>query len=70
MAIQIDSLDITGLRKTHFNQLREYIHMRDSEGWYYGPREQFEKRHNDLLEWIENVCELVNQNDIKIKDNK
>jgi hypothetical protein len=30
-----------------------YIHERDRDGWYYGPREQFEKRHKDLIKWVE-----------------
>jgi hypothetical protein len=48
MANVYDSIDIKGFRKAHINQLRSYIHGRDIEGWYYGNREQFENRHEEL----------------------
>ena len=59
MASAIDSVDIRGLRKTHFNQLRNYISAAGDEGWYYGNKQQFEKRHEELEEWIDSVCDLL-----------
>ena len=59
MAHTVDSIPIRGLRKAHLRQLATYIHARDREGWYYGPREQFERRHADLLklaDWIEAIA--------------
>lgn len=60
MSHQVDSIPLRGLRKAHLRQLAAYIRHRDQEGWYYGPREQFEKRHTDLIvlaEWLEEVAE-------------
>jgi len=34
------------------NQLRSYLEERDREGWYYGNREQFERRHLRLKELL------------------
>ena len=62
----IDSIDIRGLRKTHLNQLRNYILHCGDEGGYYGNKEQFEKRHEELEEWIDSVCDLVNSHGVVI----
>jgi len=67
MSTIIDSIPIDGLRKAHLLQLAEYIYQRDIEGWYYGNREQFEKRHKDLLKLADYLCEIYENNDIKIK---
>lgn len=40
------------LRIAHINQLLAYVENRDREGWYYGNREQFEKRHREILEFL------------------
>jgi len=66
MADVIDSISIRGLRKTHLSQLINYIHARDREGWYYGNREQFEQRHQDLLGFAHRLEDIVNDEDIKI----
>jgi hypothetical protein len=29
-------------------QLLSYVHDREREGWYYGNKEQFEKRHEQI----------------------
>ena len=55
MATVFESLSLEGIRLAHLRQLYSYICMRDETGWYYGPRDQFEKRHNDLLKWIDNA---------------
>lgn len=52
MATTFESISLTGLRLAHLRQLRGYVHSRDETGWYYGPKEQFEKRHGDLVKWI------------------
>ena len=59
MAHVIDSIPLKGFRKAHLRQLAGYIRGRDREEYYYGPREQFEKRHEDLLkmaDWLEDVA--------------
>jgi len=52
-----DYADIRGMRMSHFKQLLALIEMRDRSGWYYGNREQFEKRHKELKEWVEGIID-------------
>lgn len=40
------------LRLTHLEQLEMYINSYEDSGFYYGNKEQFTKRHNDLKAWI------------------
>lgn len=40
MAYTVEGLSLAGLRKAHLRQLACYIRNRDTEGWYYGPRDQ------------------------------
>lgn len=67
MEYTLDSVSIRGLRKAHLRQLAEYIRHRDFDGWYYGKREQFEKRHADLLELADRIDGIVNDDDVRIK---
>ncbi len=60
MAHVVDGLSLAGLRKTHLRQLACYIRARDWEGWYYGPHDQFEKRHADLLLLADRCDEIAN----------
>ena len=55
----IDSVSIKGLRKTHFEQLLDYLRERDESGWYYGNKPQFEKRHDELKVWLEEIIEAL-----------
>ncbi len=66
MAHTVDSISIRGLRKAHLRQLANYIHERDREGWYYGPREQFERRHADLLELADRIEAIANDEDARL----
>jgi hypothetical protein len=61
MAIVFDTLSLSGLRKTHLEQLLSYIEARDRDGWYYGNKNQFEKRHQDLLRWISMAVDYANE---------
>lgn len=63
----IDSISIEGLRRAHFTQLYSYLEARDREEWYYGNRDQFERRHRELLDWIEGVIVYLSQDDVRIK---
>lgn len=42
------------LTLTMLGQIESYLDDRDSpdEGWYYGNREQFEKRHQAIRAWL------------------
>lgn len=43
------------LRITHLEQLEFYIDSFSENGFYYGNKEQFTKRHNELLEWVQDL---------------
>jgi hypothetical protein len=66
MAHTVDSISIRGLRKTHLLQLVRYIQNRDNEGWYYGQRDQFERRHADLLALADRIKAIVNDPDARL----
>ena len=58
MATVFDSISLKGIRKAHLRQLLSCIE-RDEGEWYYGPREQFEKRHKELKKWITDAYEYA-----------
>jgi hypothetical protein len=66
MAHTVDSISIKGLRKAHLKQLASYI--RDRDGCYYGPREQFEKRHADLLAFADRIEAIADDTDARIPE--
>ena len=68
MAHTVDSISIVGLRRAHLRQLSHYIWARDHDGWYYGNREQFEKRHADLLEFAARLDEIADDPDVRFKE--
>ena len=57
MATIFESISLNGLRLAHLRQLQSYVHSRDESGWYYGPKAQFEKRHLELIQWIDAAVE-------------
>lgn len=60
MAHLVENISIKGLRKAHLRQLVSYIRDRDQDGWYYAPKEQFEKRHQDLLDLADQIENIAN----------
>jgi L-lactate utilization protein LutB len=60
MAIVVDSVDIRGLRKTHFEQLMDYLLDAEEQDTYYGNYDQYARRHNDLKEWIKHIIKMLN----------
>lgn len=66
MATTFESISLKGLRLAHLRQLASYVHDRDRESWYYGPRDQFEKRHADLIEWIDSAVRYAESEGIKM----
>lgn len=66
MAHTVDSISICGFRKAHLRQLANYIQARDKDKWYYGPREQFEQRHTDLLDFARRLEEIAYDVDARI----
>ena len=59
MAEMFDRLELTGLRKAHLDQLFSYLLQREVDGWYTGPRAQFEQRHRELKEWLKAAVEYA-----------
>ncbi len=66
MTTVFNEVDIKRLRKTHFDQLLSYIMERDRDGWYYGNKDQFEKRHRDLMQWVKGILLHINNNNVVI----
>lgn len=67
MATVFDVVGIKGLRLTHFNQLLSYIeHNQRDDGYYYGNKEQFLKRENELSEWLQDIIDHASSNDVVI----
>ena len=66
MATTFESISLEGLRLTHLRQLQNYVHSRDETGWYYGPKEQFEKRHADLIEWIDSAVTYAESDGVRM----
>lgn len=46
-------MSVNDLTNAMLEQLQVYIQTRDETGWYYGNKEQFERRHQALIRWIE-----------------
>ena len=66
MSIVIESISIQGLRKTHFDQMLAYIHWAEDRGVYYGQKDQFMRRHEDIKKWMESVVEYLDNPDFRI----
>ena len=45
------------LRQAHIQQLLSYLQDCESNGWYYGNKQQFVKRHKEIKEWLEGFLE-------------
>jgi len=65
MAHTVDSISIRGLRKAHLRQLAFYIEWHMHEGSYYGPKDQFEKRHKDLEAFAVRLLAIVDDEDAR-----
>ena len=66
MAIIFDEVSIKGLRITHFAQLLAYLEERERDEWYIGNRDQFEKRHKELKEWLNGIIDYASHNGVVI----
>lgn len=53
------------LRLAHWNQLASYIKQAEADGWYYGNRKQFDKRHKELADWVWVQADLANKREFK-----
>lgn len=67
MSIQIDSIDISGMKKADLKQLEEiFLHFKDSE-IYWGRLDYFNSRMDRLEQWLSDVNTMLDSNDIVIK---
>lgn len=44
-------------------QLRSYLERRDVYGWYYGRKKVFERRHEKLLDLVDDMIDFVRRRD-------
>lgn len=58
------------LRLTHLEQLEMYIDSYADSGFYYGNKEQFIKRHNDLKQWVEGLIDEILDKPAKVRGEK
>lgn len=49
--------------KSHYLQLISYAAARDRDGWYYGNKSQFEKRHQQILRFLNEAINKCSRND-------
>lgn len=58
------------MRLTHFKQLAHYIDNAERDGFYYGNREQFVKRHELLKQWCKAIIDYASSPDVIIPKQK
>jgi len=58
---RFDFIGIRGMRKAHFEQLLFYLNRRidPHSQWYYGNKAEFDKRHEELKNWLELTIEYL-----------
>lgn len=56
------TVSIKGLRRTHFEQMYQYLINFEREECYYGNKEQYFKRHRKIKEWLENIINNFDNN--------
>ena len=65
MATTFESISLRGIRVAHLRQLLAYIEHDEGE-WYYGPREQFEKRHAELKQWVSDAIGYATSDGVRM----
>ncbi len=68
MATTFESISLVGFRLAHLRQLQTYVHDRDR--WYYGPKSQFDKRHREILKWIDDAVGYAESEGVKLPIDK
>jgi len=73
MSTSIDSLNISGLKKSELQQLKNYIDFFDdefNEGWfYYGCRKHWDNRHKNIMKIIrDQIDDICKSNDYVIQN--
>ena len=55
----LKKVSIEGLKYPHFNQLLHYLLYVEEKGEYYGDRERFDKRHEEIKDWLVGVLDQI-----------
>ena len=55
MATPVMDVSVEGLRKVHFEQLSTNLRDYQRDEHYYGPKKQYMKRHQELVEWVDGI---------------
>ena len=63
MACPVKSVSIEGLRLAHFKQLLQYVVESGREGWYYGSRKYFRKRHEEIYNFVAGIVDALSPED-------
>ncbi len=68
--IQIDDIDITGMKKSDFLQLEEIFDHFEREGVYWGRKDYFDKRQKRLRDWLRHTNLAIQHKGIVIKEER
>lgn len=49
------------LREAHIDQLLAYCQWAEEEGSYYGDVRHFRKRHQEIVEWLEDCMKMLDK---------
>lgn len=66
MTITFESIPLHGINPSDLAQLLYYIEYRERDMWYYGNKEQFEKRHEKLKDLIGWAVEYAYSDGVKL----
>jgi hypothetical protein len=66
MATTMSMVSIEGLRATHFEQIMAAVLDNEGRGYYYGNREQYYKRHDEIIEWLDGLIGMARDPDYRI----
>ena len=47
--------------RTHYQQLLAYAEHGQDDGWYYGPKGQFEKRHEQIIKFLKEAILKIDE---------
>ncbi len=59
MATTFDTVSIIGLRATHFEQILASVEDSEAQGFYYGNKKQYYKRHKEIKKWLEGLISMA-----------
>ena len=66
MAITLGTVSIKGLRATHFEQLMDAFLEHEETGVYYGNKEQYYKRSDEIKRWLNSIIDMARDTNYRI----